>query len=78
MTTTESPAWTDSPGAASALGAVSPSARETLSARATGAELREIVRRGVLEHGADLTTDALVELVGTAQWKPTVSTGQYL
>jgi hypothetical protein len=45
---------------------------------ATGAELREIVRRGVLEHGADVTEDHLAELVRTARWKPAVPAGQYL
>ena len=45
---------------------------------ATGAELREIVRRGVLEHGADLAASDLIDLVRTARWKPTVPTGQYL
>jgi hypothetical protein len=45
---------------------------------ATGAQLREIVRRGVLEHGPALTAAALVELVRSARWKPEVPAGQYL
>ena len=45
---------------------------------ATGAQLREIVRRGVLEHGSGLTDEALVELVQSAGWKPEMPTGQYL
>jgi transitional endoplasmic reticulum ATPase len=45
---------------------------------ATGVDLREIVRRGVLEHGAALSAAHLAEIVGTSRWKPVVPTGQYL
>lgn len=45
---------------------------------ATGADLREIVRRAVLERGPELTTDDLFEVIATGRWKPTPRTGQYL
>jgi SpoVK/Ycf46/Vps4 family AAA+-type ATPase len=45
---------------------------------ATGADLREIVRRAVLERGASLGDEALVDVVRTGRWKPKVPTGQYL
>jgi transitional endoplasmic reticulum ATPase len=44
----------------------------------TGADLREIVRRAVLEHGAGLTTARLLEVVRTGRWKPEPPAGQYL
>jgi ATP-dependent 26S proteasome regulatory subunit len=45
---------------------------------ATGADLREIVRRAVLERGTLITTEHLVEIARSGRWKPTPSTGQYL
>jgi SpoVK/Ycf46/Vps4 family AAA+-type ATPase len=45
---------------------------------ATGADLREIVRRAVLERGSDITAAHLLELVRTGRWKPNAPTGQYL
>jgi energy-coupling factor transporter ATP-binding protein EcfA2 len=45
---------------------------------ATGADLREIVRRAVLERGPDLSTSDLLDVVSTGRWKPTPPTGQYL
>ena len=43
---------------------------------ATGAELRELVRLGVLHTGGDITTDLLLRLVSDAS--ATKSTGMYL
>jgi energy-coupling factor transporter ATP-binding protein EcfA2 len=45
---------------------------------ATGADLREIVRRAVLERGPDITTSDLLDVISTGRWKPTPPTGQYL
>ncbi|MCF4119783.1 ATP-binding protein [Antribacter sp. KLBMP9083] len=46
---------------------------------ATGAELREVARRAVLEHGPeDLTTDRLLEIATSGRWKPAPLTGNYL
>ena len=61
-----------------ALGEFDASKVAVMTQGATGAELREIVRRGVLEYGSALTEDALVELVRSARWKPEVPAGQYL
>jgi transitional endoplasmic reticulum ATPase len=61
-----------------ALGDFDVTAIAALTDGATGADLREIVRRGVLEHGSALTAAHLAEIVGTSRWKPVVPTGQYL
>lgn len=45
---------------------------------ATGSDLREVVRRAVLERGADLTDADLFDVVATGRWRPAPSTGQYL
>lgn len=45
---------------------------------ASGADLSESVRRGVLERGNALTADDLVDLVATGRWRPALPTGQYL
>lgn len=45
---------------------------------ASGADLREIVRRTVLEHGPNLSTADVLEVVRSARWKAKVPTGQYL
>lgn len=45
----------------------------------TGADLREIVRRAVLEHGDAITADRLLDIVASGRWKPSLpTTGQYL
>lgn len=61
-----------------ALGDLDVTRVAAMTGGATGAELREIVRRGVLEYGEALTEEALTELVRTARWKPAVRAGQYL
>jgi hypothetical protein len=48
------------------------------TAGATGADLREIVRRAVLERGTDLTLADLLEVVRSGRWKPAALIGQYL
>jgi transitional endoplasmic reticulum ATPase len=51
---------------------------ETLEG-ASGAELREVARRAVLEHGtAALTTRHLLDITRTGRWKPAPATGNYL
>ena len=45
---------------------------------ATGSDLREVVRRAVLERGADLSNADLFDVVSTGRWKPAPPTGQYL
>lgn len=51
---------------------------ETLDG-ASGAELREVARRAVLEHGAaGLTTAHILEITQTGRWKPAPATGHYL
>jgi hypothetical protein len=45
---------------------------------ASGADLREIVRRAVLERGRALTEADLLDVVATGRWKPAPPTGQYL
>lgn len=45
---------------------------------ASGADLREIVTRAVLEHGPALTTAALLEVVRSGRWQPQLPIGQYL
>jgi transitional endoplasmic reticulum ATPase len=44
----------------------------------TGADLREVVRRAVLTHGRDLTTEHLRQVVADGRWQPTPLTGTYL
>jgi len=44
----------------------------------TGADLREIVRRAVLEHGPRLHTADLLDIVATSRWRPTAIAGNYL
>jgi hypothetical protein len=44
---------------------------------ASGADLRELVRRGVLSHGEEVETAALLALVNGGEWAPD-GTGQYL
>lgn len=45
---------------------------------ATGADLREIVRRAVLERGADVTAGDLYDVAASGRWRANVPTGQYL
>lgn len=45
---------------------------------ATGADLREIVRRAVLERGDDLTPADLLDVAASGRWSPVALTGQYL
>ncbi|WP_380161668.1 ATP-binding protein [Kineococcus sp. R86509] len=44
----------------------------------TGADLREVVRRSVLGHGANLTTEVLQQVVREGRWQPAALTGNYL
>ena len=46
---------------------------------ATGAEIREVARRAVLEHGIDgMTTRRLLDITSTGRWKPAPAVGHYL
>jgi SpoVK/Ycf46/Vps4 family AAA+-type ATPase len=48
------------------------------AAGASGADLRELVRRSVLEYGDQIDTAALLRLVRTGSWHPTAEVGHYL
>ena len=61
-----------------ALGDFELSEVAALTEGASGADLREIVRRAVLEHGSAVTVGDLASVVRTGRWRPKVSTGQYL
>lgn len=46
---------------------------------ATGAEIREVARRAVLEHGiGGMTTRRILDITATGRWKPTPAVGHYL
>jgi hypothetical protein len=46
---------------------------------ATGADLREVARRSILEHGPDgLTTDRVTDVATSGRWKPAPVAGNYL
>ena len=45
---------------------------------ATGADVREVVRRAVLEHGATFSTAQLAEIVRSGRWRATVNRRKYL
>lgn len=45
---------------------------------ATGADVREVVRRAVLEHGATFTEAQLVEILRSGRWRATVNRRKYL
>ncbi|MEL7978263.1 ATP-binding protein [Isoptericola sp. F-RaC21] len=46
---------------------------------ATGAEIREVARRAVLEHGIDgMTTRRILDITATGRWKPSPAVGHYL
>ena len=48
-------------------------------AGASGAELREVARRAVLEHGkAGVTTQRVLDITRTGRWKALPATGHYL
>lgn len=44
----------------------------------TGSDVREVVRRGVLESHDVVTTELLVEIARTGRWRPAVQAGNYL
>lgn len=44
----------------------------------TGSDVREVVRRAVLEYGATFTGNELADVASSGRWRPKVSTGQYL
>ncbi len=44
----------------------------------SGADLREVVRRAVLEHGTGLRTEHLVDIVRSGRWKAEQPTGAFL
>lgn len=44
----------------------------------TGADLREVVRRAVLAHGRELTTQRLLAVVADGRWRAEPLTGSYL
>lgn len=44
----------------------------------TGSDVREVVRRAVLESGDSITTDLLVDIARSGRWKPADLTGNYL
>ena len=50
----------------------------SLPAGLTGADLREVVRRAVLTHGRDLTTERLRAVVTEGRWRAAPLTGTYL
>ena len=46
---------------------------------ATGADLREVARRSILEHGPDgLSTDRVADVATSGRWKPAPVAGNYL
>ncbi|MCP2262930.1 AAA family ATPase [Promicromonospora thailandica] len=46
---------------------------------ATGADLREVARRSILEHGPDdLTTERVADVATSGRWKPAPVAGNYL
>jgi hypothetical protein len=49
-----------------------------LTAGATGADLREIVRRSVLECGRNVDADSLADIASSGRWRPAPLAGQYL
>lgn len=44
----------------------------------TGADLREVVRRSVLESGREVTTASLLDVVAAGRWRPAPLAGSYL
>lgn len=44
----------------------------------TGSDVREVVRRAVLEHGRSFTVAELDDVARSGRWRPQPSTGQYL
>lgn len=50
----------------------------SFGAAVSGADVRETVRRAVLEHGTALTTSILKQVIAEGRWRATELTGQYL
>ena len=55
-----------------------PAVAASLPAGLTGADLREVVRRAVLTHGRELTTQRLRAVVAEGRWRAAPLTGTYL
>ncbi|WP_299038634.1 ATP-binding protein [uncultured Pseudokineococcus sp.] len=67
------------PGATPAAATVDTAAVAcSLPAGVTGADLREVVRRAVLDHGRELTTERLLRVVADGRWQAEPLTGSYL
>jgi hypothetical protein len=45
---------------------------------ATGADVKEVVRRAVLEHGERFTTEQLLEITRTGRWRAAIARRRYL
>ena len=45
---------------------------------ATGADVKEVIRRAVLEHGSRFTQVQLEEIAGSGRWRAAVNRGRYL
>jgi hypothetical protein len=45
---------------------------------ATGADVKEVVRRAVLEHGETFTQQQLIEIAESGRWKAAVNRRRYL
>ena len=45
---------------------------------ATGADVKEVVRRAVLEHGERFSTEQLLEITDTGRWKAAIARRRYL
>ncbi|MEJ5945602.1 ATP-binding protein [Pseudokineococcus basanitobsidens] len=63
-------------GAAEQVDAVAVAA--ALPSGVTGADLREVVRRAVLEHGREVSTERLLRVVADGRWRAEPLTGSYL
>jgi transitional endoplasmic reticulum ATPase len=50
----------------------------TLPDNVSGADLREIVRRSLLAHGTDLTTERIRQVIKEGRWQPEPLQGSYL
>jgi predicted AAA+ superfamily ATPase len=62
----------------SPLGSFDVSPVAAITNGATGSDLREIIRRAVLERGTAITVAHLLEVARSGRWKPQPPTGQYL
>lgn len=45
---------------------------------ATGADVKDVIRRTVLEHGRSFTQAQLIEIAESGRWKATVNRRKYL